>query len=103
MKWMSLKFKGAPISWSTIMKKLGMDNYGDVPGATEREKWKAEMVEELEFKAKIAMAMQQMGMAPEEGKGQGKGGGRPSSGKKPMQQKMKGAKGGEPRVVNSES
>lgn len=103
LKWMSLKFKGAPISWCTTLKKLGIENYGDVPGDTEREKWANEEMEMLALKAKAAKMAAALGIPPDEGKGQGKGGGRPASGKKPMRQEQKGAAGGEPRVVNRES
>lgn len=104
MVWMSLKFKGAPLSWHSLLKKCGIEDIGDIDGVNEYERWKNETIEEIKFKAQIAMAMQQMGLGGDDGgKGQGKGGGRPPSGKKPMKQQMKGSKGGEPRVVNRES
>jgi len=107
LKWMSLKFKNAPISWSTTLKKLGIDNYGDVKGNTEREKWVNEQIEDLKLKAIAAKLAAELGLVEPGGggggPGQGKGGGRPSSGKKPMKPAQKGAHGGEPRVVNKES
>ncbi len=39
LKWLSLKKQGAPIAWATVLKKVGMDNYGEVKGNTEREKY----------------------------------------------------------------
>ncbi len=103
LKWLSLKFKNAPISWSTVMKKVGVENYGDVKGNTEREKWINEQIEDIKLKAMAAQTMQALGIQPEGGPGQGKGGGRPSSGKKPMRPSQKGGAGGEARVVNKES
>lgn len=99
LKWLTLKKQGAPISWATTLTKLGIENYGDVKGNTEREKWMAETIEELKFKAEIAQAMQAMGLGGDEGgPGQGKGGGRPNSNKKTPKTYQKGAHGGEPRV-----
>jgi hypothetical protein len=103
LKWMSLKFKGAPLSWSTVMKKLGIENYGDVDGNTEREKWFNEQLEEIELKAKAAKLAAQLGLQPEGEKPGGGKGGRPPTGKKPMHQAQKGGAGGNPRVVNKES
>jgi len=103
LKWMSLKFKNAPISWSTTLKKLGIENYGDIKGNTEREKWMNEQIEELKFKIEEAKLAAASGIDLGGGGGLGKGGGRPSSGKKPMKQSQKGGAGGEARVVNKES
>jgi hypothetical protein len=106
LKWMSLKFKNAPISWSTTLTKIGIDNYGEVKGSTEREKWINEQIEDLKLKAIAAKLAMELGLTePGEGGGKPGGGkgGRPPSGKKPMKQAMKGGKGGEPRVVNKES
>jgi hypothetical protein len=120
MKYLQLKRGNAPISWSTVMKKLDVPNYGEVPGNTEREKWFNEEVEMQKLKiVAAAMAqqfMKQMGIQPpaeEEakgkggggkgGEGKGKGGGRQPSGNKPPQLKQKGAKGGDPRTVITES
>ena len=106
LKWMNLKFKGAPISWATTLTKVGIDNYGDVQGTTEREKYINEQLEDLKMKAIAARLAQELGLTDimEGGKkGQGKGGGRPASGKKPMKQAQKGGAGGEPRIVNKES
>ena len=121
MLMLQLKRGGAPISWSTVMKNLDIPNYGEVPGNTEHEKWFNEEIETQKLKILAAAAaqqfMKQMGVeAPggdEGGKkgggGGGKGGGgqhaggRPSSGQKAPQLKQKGAKGGNPRTVVSES
>lgn len=111
LKWMSLKFKNAPISWATVMKKLGIENYGDVPGDTEREKWVNEQIEDLKLSAAGAAIAQQLGLGapPQAGPSpvpphpNGGQGGRPPTGQKPMVIKQKGTQGGEPRVVNVES
>jgi hypothetical protein len=107
LKWMSLKFKNAPISWATTLTKIGIDNYGDVKGSTEREKWVNEQIEDLKLKALAAKMAMALGLVePGEGGGgggKGKGGGRPPSGKKPMKPVQKGGAGGEARVVNKES
>jgi hypothetical protein len=104
MKWMNLKFKGAPIAWCDVLEKLGFENYGTVKGNTGRERYINEQLEELKLKVEEMKLLQAMGIEPGGGgSGQGKGGGRPASGKKPMKQSMKGGAGGEPRVVNKES
>jgi hypothetical protein len=104
LKWLQLKKTGAPISWATTLKKLGVENYGDVKGNTEREKYINEQIEDLKLKAEAAKLMQALGLnLPEAGPGQGKGGGRPSSGKKPPKVSSKGGAGGEPRTVLKES
>ena len=121
MKYLQLKRGNAPISWATVMKKLDVPNYGDVPGNTEREKWFNEEIEMQKLKILAAAAaqqlMQQLGIQPQQeggGKGGGKGGsggggggkgsgGRPPSGAKAPQLKQKGSQGGNPRTVVSES
>lgn len=99
LKWLQLKSKGAPLSWATTLTKLGIENYGDVEGSTEREKWMNETVQELKFKAQLAAAMQQLGIGGEDGPGQGKGGGRPNSNKKSPKISQKGGAGGDPRTT----
>jgi hypothetical protein len=116
---LQLKRGGAPISWSTVMKNLDIPNYGEVQGNTEHEKWFNEELESQKLKILAAAAaqqfMKQLGIQPPEeggggkgggkggGGGKGAGGGRPSSGGKPPKIKQKGAQGGEPRTVVSES
>lgn len=104
LKFLTLKRQNAPISWCTVMKKLGVENYGEVKGDTEREKWMNEQIEELKFKIEEMKFMVSQGLDPlGGGPGQGKGGGRPPSGKKPGKTAQKGGAGGDPRVVNKES
>jgi hypothetical protein len=87
------------------MKKLGVENWGDTPGATEFEKYKHEQFELLEMKAKAAQIAQAEGLGggEEKGKGQGRGGGRPPSGKKPPKLEQRGNTTGKPRTVISQS
>jgi hypothetical protein len=111
LKYLQLKRGNAPISWATVMKKLDVPNYGDVNGNTEREKWFNEELEMQKLKIIAAAAaqqlMQQLGVQPPQGAGGGKGGGgkggRPPSGAKAPQLKQKGAQGGTPRSVVTES
>jgi hypothetical protein len=120
LKYLQLKRGNAPISWSTVMKKLDVQNYGEVPGNTEHEKWFNEELETQKLKiiaaAQAAQLMKQLGMEPpqggEGGKGgkggggggsKGGGGGRPPSGSKSPKLRQKGAQGGNPRTVVSES
>jgi hypothetical protein len=115
---LQLKRGGAPISWCTVMKNLDIPNYGEIAGNTEHEKWFNEELETQKLKILAAAAaqqlMQQLGLQPPggeggggggKGKGGGKGGGggRPSSGAKAPRIKQKGAQGGEPRTVVTES
>jgi hypothetical protein len=103
LKLMSLKNMGAPISWATLLTKLGFENYGDVKGSTEHEKWVNEQFEDLKLKAAAAQMAAELGLGGDEGPGQGNGGGRPPSGQKPMKPSQKGGAGGKARVVNKES
>jgi len=122
LKYLQLKRGNAPISWSTVMKKLDVQNYGEVPGNTEHEKWFNEELETQKWKiiaaAQAAQLMKQLGMEPPQGGeggkggkggggggggGKGGGGGRPPSGSKSPKLRQKGAQGGNPRTVVSES
>lgn len=106
LKYLQLWRGHAPISFSTVAKKLGIENYGEVPGNTEREKWVHEQLEDLKLKAAAAqLASQLMPGAPGEegGKTGPHAGGRPPSGGKPPKLKQKGASSGNPRTTVSES
>jgi|SRR5580765_4214460 len=98
-----LKKMGAPLSWSTIMPKIGVENFGEVPGNTEFEKWMNEEMQMLKVKAAAAQLAAALGLGGEGGPGQGKGGGRPNSMQKPPKTAQKGGAGGEPRVVQKTS
>lgn len=104
MKWLNFLQRGMPVSFSTAMKKLGVENWGDSPGTTEFEKYKFEQFQLLEMKAKAAQVAAAEGLGGDDkGKGQGKGGGRPPSGKKPPKLEQRGNKTGNPRTVVSQS
>ena len=104
MKWLNFLQRGMPVSFSTAMKKLGVDNWGDTPGATEFEKYKHEQFELIDMKAKAAQVAAADGLGGDDkGKGQGRGGGRPPSGKKPPKLEQRGNKTGNPRTVVSQS
>jgi hypothetical protein len=120
LKFLQLKRGNAPISWATVMKKLGVENYGEVPGNTEHEKWFNEELESQKLKilaaAQAAQLMKQLGIQQPEGgggggggKGGGKGGGggggggRQPSGQKAPRIKQKGGQGGAPRTTVTES
>ncbi len=99
--------RGFPISFSTAFKKLGVDNWGDSPGATEFDKWQWEQIRMLELKAKAAQVAQAEGLGGGDGKGggkgQGKGVGRPPTAKAAPKQETRGTKSGNLRVVTAQS
>ena len=121
LKYLQLKRGQAPISWSTVMKKLGVENYGEVSGNTEREKWFNEELEtqklQILAQAQAMQLMKKLGIEPQQGAqgkgkgggkgggggGKGGGGGRQPSGEKPPRIKQKGAQGGNPRTTVTES
>lgn len=92
-----------PISMETTMEKLGVQGY-DV----EYEKWKAEQLEQGEWKLDVQSILQgkaeTLGLMPTEpAPGQGAGGGRPPTAQKPPHAELKGSQSGKVRVVNSQS
>src|SRR5271157_347656 len=105
LKWLNFLQRGLPISFSTAFKKLGVENWGDTPGATEFEKYKHEQFELLEMKIKAAQVAQAEGMGEPGGdKGkQGKGGGRPPTARQAPKQETRGTKSGNLRVVTAQS
>jgi hypothetical protein len=119
LKYLQLKRGNAPISWCTVMKKLDVPNYGEVPGNTEREKFFNEQVEmqkmQIVAQVQTMLFLKQLGIDPsqlgggaqggggKQGGGGGGGGGRPPSGNKAPRLKQKGAQGGEPRTTVTES
>lgn len=107
--YLQLQRSGAPIAFVDIAPKLGIQNYGSVPGATMRERWLNEQKEMLQIKAAMQQFAQNLLPEPPQEKGQGPGGGqkksggRPPSGQQPAKIKQKGAHGGTPRTTVSES
>jgi hypothetical protein len=98
-----LKKMGAPIPWSFIMPKIGVENFGEMKGNTVFEGWMNEELEMLKVKAAAAKLAAALGLGGDGGPGQGKGGGRPNSMQKPPKTAQKGGAGGEPRVVQKTS
>lgn len=122
LKYLQLKRGQAPISWETVFEKM------DIPNPKQEiEKSFKETVELEKMKIlaqlQVAMELKKLGIDPQAlmgggdqgggggGAGKGKGGGggaphgggRPSSGQKGPKLQQKGAQGGEPRSVVSES
>jgi len=104
IKYMSLKGRGAPISWHTVMKKLGVENYGEIAGSTEFEKWENEEKAMLLLKAEAMKLSAALGIdAPPAPSGKQHAGGRPPSDQKPGRQVMKDKNSGAPRPVTKTS
>ena len=113
---LQLKARGAPIGWCDVFEVLDIQNYGQVPGNTVRERWFNEELEmqKLKILAEVAAQkfMKEVGLEPPPQQPAGKGGkgggtapggqhagGRPPSDKKPPRLVAKGAAGGNPRTV----
>lgn len=81
LKWLQLWRGQAPIAFADIAKKMDIENYGEVKGATLRERWINEQKENLLLQAQAAMLAQQLGVGPPPGGDDQKGNkGRPPSG-----------------------
>lgn len=90
-KYMSLYGRGAPISFHTVAKKLNIENYGEIAGDTEFEKWKNEQILMLVLKGQAAQLAGQLGLGElPEPQGKQHPGGRPPSDKEPPKRVMKG-------------
>lgn len=89
-KLLALKGRGAPLSWHTVLTKLGVENVGEIQGNTEFEKWVNEEKLMLFLKAQAAKLAAELGLgeAPEPS-GKQHAGGRPPTDKKPGKQVMK--------------
>ena len=113
LKYLQLFRSGAPIGFVDVAKKLNITNYGEIEGATIRERWINEQKQLLELKAQAAQLAQSLmpeigGGGPQEPgtgpKGGQKGsGGRAPSGQKAPRIKQKGQSSGNPRTTVSES
>jgi hypothetical protein len=120
LKYLQLYRGGFPISPQTVAAKLDIENYGDIDGVTEFEKWENWKIKEttIQVKAQLLAAaiMGQAGiMPPQAGGGGTEGkppqqdpnqphpGGRPPSGKKPPKLEQKGGSTFQPRTTITES
>lgn len=110
LKYLTLYRSGFPISSYDVAKKLNIENYGEINGATMHDRWIAEQEEKLQLQARAATEMRALGLAPpddQQGTGAGGGqrgtGGRPSSGQQAPKLKAKRDAGGGIRPVTSES
>jgi hypothetical protein len=83
LKWLQLYRGGAPIAFADVAKKMDIENYGDVKGATLRERYINEKEEDLLMQAKVAMLAQQLGLGGPPGGGDKKGGGKGKQGRPP--------------------
>lgn len=105
LKWLNLFQQKAPVSFHTVAKKLGIENYGEAQGATEWDKWKWEQREIAIAKVETMKTVQAdiPEGGSEGGKGQGKGGGRTPTAQKAPHLEQRGQKSGKPRTVISQS
>ncbi len=132
LKYLQLYRGDFPISPHTVAKKLGIDNFGDIPGDTEFEKWVNWKKIQIALMAQERMLAAQLGLMPQgpeagaggaeggtenAGGGGGQGpqeqappgqsnqhaGGRPPSGEAPPKIVMKGKHDGNPRTTVTES
>ncbi len=94
VKYMSVYGRGFPISAHTVAKKIGIENYGEIPGNTEFERWINEQKLMLVLKAQAAQLAGQLGLGEVPAQ-QGKqhGGGRPPVDARPGKQVLKDKKG----------
>jgi hypothetical protein len=97
-KFLALYGRGFPISPHTVAKKLGIDNFGDIAGDTEFEKWKNWKMLELLLMAQAQSAAMELGIidttggAQEMETGKQHAGGRPPTDQKPGKLVMKDKK-----------
>lgn len=80
LKYLNLQRGGFPLANVDLAKKLDIENYGEVDGATGRERFMNEQMEDLLQKAKIAAEAQKLGLIPPpEVAGEGGGGAAPGA------------------------
>jgi hypothetical protein len=110
LKWLQLWRGGAPIAFHDVAKKLNIDNYGSIDGATYWDRWVNEQKIKMEMQMQAAALAKALGLdggddqhgAGEKGGQKGTGGRAPSGQKSPkIKQKTSGPGG--PRTVVSES
>ena len=95
-----LKQRGAPLPWSTVMESCDIANVAKPKGNTVQEQYWTEKEEEITHMARIQKIVKSLGIElPQGGKPNGAHGGRPPTGQKPPQQKVKGD--GRPTITES--
>lgn len=124
LKYLQLYRNDFPISPHTVAKKLGIENFGEIPGDTEFEKWVnwkkiqiALMAQERQFAAELGLGGPDSGASPNSsgpppegggtsappGQSDVHPGGRPPSGKQKPRIVQKGKHDGNPRTTIVES
>jgi len=108
LMWLNFLQRGFPVSFATAFKKLGIEDWGESPGATEYERWEYEQFRMVNVKSKLAqLAALEMpgavGGGGGGGKGQGKGGGRPPTAQAAPKLEQRGQSTGNQRTVVSQS
>lgn len=111
LKYLQLYRGDFPICPHTVAKKLGIENYGEIPGDTEFEKWKNWKQIQIALAAQEQQLAGTLGLLPPggaEGGGAshgatGKPEGRPPTGQVPPHIEQKGKHDGKPRTTVSES
>jgi hypothetical protein len=106
LKYLQLYRGGFPISPHTVAKKLGIDNFGEIPGDTEFQKWVNWKKLEILLMAQAKELAGQVGLGgegPSPGQGKPHAGGRPPSAQKAPAVKQKGKGEGNPRTTVTES
>ena len=102
-KYMALFGRGFPISPHTVAKKLGIDNFGEIPGSTEFEKWVNWKKLEIALMAEAQQLAGRLGIGqPGQGTGKQHAGGRPPTDQKQGKLKLKDKKTN-PRPIVSTS
>lgn len=117
LKYLQLYRDQFPISPHTVAKKLGIENFGEIPGKDEFEKWVNWKKIQIALMAQEQQLAGQLGLGgPDEGGGEEGGGtegtpkkptgkpeGRPPSGQQPPKIVQKGKHDGKPRTTITES
>lgn len=112
VKYMTLYGRGFPISSYDVAKKLNLENYGEIDGATMHDRWLNEQKEKLIMQAQAAQLMKALGLGPPEesqqgtgpkGGAKGTGGRSPSGGQAPKLKAKRDASTGGIRPVTSQS
>lgn len=107
LKYLQLFRGDFPICPHTVAQKLGIDNYGTIPGDTEFEKWKNWKQIQIALAAQEQQLAGSLGLMPPGGApsngATGKPEGRPPSGQAAPKIEQKGKHDGKPRTTVTES